>query len=90
MHVLVIPRIPYFNAHYMGLLLKLDWKLQQVQNAEVRLVLNLNKFEYISLALACLRWLPVLYWARFKVLVLTYKVLDSLVPRYLRTSICAT
>ena len=64
----------------MGLPLKLMWKLQVVQNAAVRLLTGVRKYQRISPTLAALHWLPIHFRVYFKVLMLTYKALNSLGP----------
>ena len=66
----------------LSLQVRLTRKLQQVQNAAARLVSSVSKFDHISPVLACLHWLPVLFWARFKVLVFAYKAFSGLGPHY--------
>ena len=67
----------------MGLPLKLMWKLQVVQNAAARLLTGVRKYQHISPILATLHWLSIRFRIDFKVLMLTYKALNSLGPRYL-------
>ena len=45
-----------------------------------------NRFSHVSPVLAHLHWLPGSFWARFKVLVLTYKALTGLRSHYLSES----
>lgn len=73
--VLVVSKVDYSNALYLGLPLRLAQKLQQVLNAMARLESDVSEFNHISLALAHLHWLPAVFCARFKVLVLIYQVL---------------
>ena len=58
-------------------------KLQRVQNACARLVYNESKFYHIPPLLVNLHWLPVRYRIEFKVLLITFKVLNGLAPSYL-------
>ena len=67
----------------MGLHLRLLRKLQVVQNAAVRLLSGVKKYQQISPTLAALHWLPIRFCIEFKVLMLTYKALNGLGPRYL-------
>ena len=76
-HALVISRLDHCNALYVGLPLRLMRKLQVVQNDGVR------KYQHISPALVALHWLPIRFRVNFKVLMLTYKALNGLGPRYL-------
>ena len=67
----------------MGLPLKLMRKLQVVQNAAARLLTGVRKYQHIFHTLAMLHWLPICFRIDFKVLMLTYKALNGLGPRYL-------
>ena len=58
-------------------------KLQVVQNAAARLLTGVRKYQHISSTLAALHWLPIRFCIDFKVLMLTYKALNGLGPRYL-------
>ena len=80
-HALEISRLDHCNTLYMPL--KLMWKLQVVQNAAARLLSGVKKYQHISPTLAALRWLSIRFRIDFKVLMLTYKALNSLGPRYL-------
>ena len=54
-----------------------------VQNAAARLLSGARKYHHISPILAVLHWLPIQFLVDFKVLMLTYKALNGLGPRYL-------
>ena len=54
-----------------------------VQNAAARILTGSSKYEHISPVLASLHWLPVQVRADFKVLLLTYKIVNGLAPAYL-------
>ena len=83
-HALVTSRIDYCNALYVGLPLKTVRRLQLIQNRAARLVSGRATKEHITPILYNLHWLPVAAQAQFKVLVLTYKALNGLGPRYLK------
>lgn len=53
---LVISRVDYCNAFFMGLPLKAVWKLQQVQNAGASLVTDTMKFDHILYVRVHLPW----------------------------------
>ena len=79
-HALVVSRSDYCNALYMGLPLRLMWKLQMVQNAAARLLTEVKRYQHISPTLAVLHWLPICFRIDFKVLKMTYKSLNGLGP----------
>ena len=65
-------------------------KLQVVQNAAARLLTGVRKYQHISPTLAKLHWLPICFRIDFKVLMLTYKALNVLGPRYLAERLLPT
>ena len=58
-------------------------KLQIVQSAAARLLSGVRKYQHISPTMAALHWLPIHFRIDFKVLMMTYKALNGLGPRYL-------
>ncbi|XP_061489769.1 uncharacterized protein LOC133387924 [Rhineura floridana] len=82
-HAPVSSRLDYCNALYVGLPLKTVRK-QLVQNASARLLKNSRRWDHITPVLKDLHWLPVVYRAQFKVLVLTFKALYGVGPVYLK------
>uniref|UniRef100_A0A8C6VP90 Reverse transcriptase domain-containing protein n=1 Tax=Naja naja TaxID=35670 RepID=A0A8C6VP90_NAJNA len=69
---------------YLGLPLHTIRRLQLVQNAAARVVMGVSRFSHVTPLLRGLHWLPVALRMRFKVLVLTFKVLRDMGPGYLR------
>ena len=55
---------------------------QRIQNSAAKLVTLKKKYEYVTPILRSLHWLPVKKRIIFKILLLTYKVLDGLVLLY--------
>ena len=49
---LVVSRLDYCNAPYVGLTMRLLWKLQQVQNMVARLLYGVKKYQCMSSTLA--------------------------------------
>ena len=58
-------------------------QLQRVQNSCARLVCNALKYCHITPLLIDLHWLPVRFRIDFKMLLITYKILNGLAPLYL-------
>ena len=86
-HAFVSSRIDYCNSLLYGLPTNQLQKIQRVQNAAARVVCGLPKFCHISPILKRLHWLPVIYRIRFKILLITFKVLHGLCPTYLENTI---
>ena len=58
--------------------------MQRIQNSELaRTVTETRRSEHITPVLARLHWLPIQYRIRFKLVVITYKVLTTQEPSYL-------
>ncbi len=81
---MVISRLDYGNSLLFGISDKLLIKLQRVQNTAARIILRLRKYDHISHGLMSLHWLPVRYRIKFKIAMITYKVLSTNQPVYLR------
>ena len=58
-------------------------KLQWVQNTAARLIMNTRKYDHITPALYSLHWLPVFYRIHFKILIITFKAIYNISPRYI-------
>ena len=58
-------------------------KLQYVQNSAARLVTRTRSSEHITPVLRRLHWLPVRQRITYKLLLLTYKALNGMAPRYI-------
>lgn len=84
-HALVTSRLDYGNALYAGINKNLTRKLQNIQNAAARLVLNLPKHCHISQHLRTLHWLPVEARITFKMLTHAHKALHGTGPAYLNS-----
>ena len=77
-HALVSSRLDMANSLLYGCSQKVTGRLQRAQNAAARLITGVGKREHIMPILKQLHWLPV-----SKILVITYKGLHGLAPRYI-------
>ncbi|XP_060550136.1 uncharacterized protein LOC132712506 [Pantherophis guttatus] len=83
-HALVTSQVDYCNVLYMELPLKSVRRLQLVQNAAVRAIVDAPRYTNITPIFRELYWLPIGLWTQFKVLVITFKALHGSGPGYLR------
>ncbi len=58
-------------------------QLQLIQNAAARILTRTRKYEHITPVLRSLHWFPVTFRIDFKVLLLVYKSLNGLGPKYI-------
>ena len=82
-NALVISRLDYCNALYLGLSDDLLKRLQRVLNAAARTIFNLRRRDPISQHLKSLGWLPISERAKFKVACLSFRCLYGTAPLYL-------
>ncbi|KAJ1166727.1 hypothetical protein NDU88_007124 [Pleurodeles waltl] len=82
---LVSSRLDYGNALYTGIPTKDIKRLQRIQNASARLILNIPRRSHISPHLKELHWLPVDKRITFKLLTHAHKALHNTGPSYLNT-----
>lgn len=82
--LLILSKLDYCNGLYVKLQKQYTRKLQSVQNAAARLILDLPKFHPVSASIKKLHWLTVANWIKFKALCLTYKALHDSSSRYLK------
>ena len=88
-YAFVIPRIDYCNSILYGLPTIEHEKLQRVQNIAPRLITGSSRRDHITPVLKNLHWLPVRSRITFKILLLTYKILNGHLPSYLTSLICS-
>ena len=82
-HAFVSTKVDYCNSLFAGIH-KCDLRpLQLVQNYAARLVLKRTKYEHSRPLLHELHWLPISRRIDFKILLLTYKAINSLAPEYI-------
>ena len=83
-NALVSSRLDDCNSLFLSLTDFELRRLQLVQNSLCRIVTRSSKFSHVTLQLKKLHWLPVRYRERFKIGLITYKILNQGQPVYLR------
>jgi len=84
---LVTPRLDYGNVTLVGLPTSQLRRLQSVLNAAARLVHRSSRYQHVTPMLRDLHWLRSQERIDFKLVVLVYRCLHSLAPRYLSNHI---
>ncbi|XP_068573506.1 uncharacterized protein, partial [Cebidichthys violaceus] len=82
-HAFIFSRLDYCNGVFTGLCKKSTRKLQLIQNAAARVLTKTKKVDHITPVLRSLHWLPVQQRIDFKILLLVYKALNGLGPKYI-------
>ena len=82
-HAFISRRLDYCNSLLYGIPEYQTMKLQRVMNASARLIYRAHKFCHITRLLAELHWLPVRSRIHYKILLITFKILHGLSPKYL-------
>jgi len=80
---LIASRIDYCNAIFSGLSNYNVCRLQRMQNAIARVVVNDYSRLHVSEVLQSLHWLPIQFRIDYKISLLTYKILSTGEPSYL-------
>ena len=86
-HACIMSRLDYCNGLLYGLPDCLLNKMQQVQNACARLLFKEQKFCHVTPLIYELHWLPIRYRIEFKILLITFKILNFVAPSYLSSLI---
>ena len=82
-HAFIFSRLDYCNGVFTGLPKKSIRQLQLIQNAAARVLTKTKKVDHITPVLKSLHWLPVPQRIDFKILLLVYKSLNGLGPKYI-------
>ena len=82
-HAFIYSRLDYCNAIFSGLSRRELGQVQLIQNAAARVLTRTRKTDHITPVLKSLHWLPVRQRIEFKILLLTYKSLNGLAPKYI-------
>ena len=77
---LVMSNLDYVNSAFIGLPASDINKMQRVQNAAAKFVLNLKRMDSSIEALKKLHWLTIRFRIQFKILLLVYECLNGLAP----------
>ena len=83
-NALVSSRLDYCNSLFLSLIDFELRRLQLVQNSLCRIVKRSSKFSHITPQLIKLHWLSSRYRLKFKIGLITYKILNQGQPVYLR------
>ena len=75
--------LDYVNSTFISLPASDINKMQRVQNAAAKFVLNLKRMDSSTEALKILPWLPIKFRIQFKILLLVYKCLNGQASSYL-------
>ena len=84
---LVIPRLDYCNSVLYGIPKYQRDKLQRIQNIAARMITGTRSTDHITSTLKNLHWLPVEPRINFKILLITYKILNGQSTSYLESII---
>ena len=82
-HAFITSRLDYCNALLYGLPKEQIAKLQRVQNAAARVIMDVGKYSHITPVLYELHWRPVQARIQFKILLLAFKAIHGLAPSYI-------
>jgi hypothetical protein len=82
-HAFVSSQLDYANGLLYGLPQYQIAKFQRVLNCAARLIFQLPKYAHVTPLLKQLHWLPAQARVEYKILIITYKALHNMAPRYL-------
>jgi hypothetical protein len=82
-HSFVTSRLDYCNCLLYGITDKSLNRLKKVQNTAARIITLSKKYDNITPIFKDLHWLPIHLRIHFKILLITYKILNGAAPAYL-------
>jgi len=83
LHAYIFSRLDYCSALYVGTCQTHIARLQLVQNAAARLLMNGRKTDHVTPFLSFLGWLPIHFRVQYKILIYVFKSLHGMAPEYL-------
>ena len=79
----VTSRLDCNNSLLYGLPVSELQKMQEIQNCAARILTGVNRHSHITPVLKQLHWLQITHGIKYKIIVLTYKCINNLAPKYL-------
>ena len=86
-NALIMSRLDYSNSLLYSLPKYQIDKLQRLKNTAARLVAGTRRSDHIKPVLKDLHWLPIQSRIIFKILLMSYKIIHGLAPKYLTSLI---
>ena len=83
-HAIISSRLDYCNSLFFGLNKSVINKLQKVQNAAARVILQRKKCESVRNDIVNLHWLRINERIAFKILITVFKCLNDMAPEQIR------
>jgi len=84
MHSFVSSRLDSFNSLLYGVPKQQLNRIQRIQNAAARVISRTKKFDHITPVLMNLHWLPIAERINFKIILLAFKALHGMAPKYIQ------
>ena len=83
-HAYVMSKLDTYNCTLCGIPVSHLNKLQRVQNAAAKIIVQAKKYDHVTEIFIDLHWLPIFSRIEFKVLLITFKALLDIGPYYLK------